>query len=251
MSLCDTGCAMRDDVLELLSKDGPQLSSQLAVGLVRWLGITPVAARKKVERRSKSVRELKLPFARRVKFLYTAPQYGSHKFWGRLAEALEEGNGAYARVIRALRARGGLLPLAHLAAAAGISSGDRQISFERVWQDLVDTKLFQTIEVPGLGECFAFVKKEETSIDELLPGIRARLIAETVLLESVQEWAANLGLGSYGSFKLRSCNLGPAPAVSVFQWDLTAPSYVSALSNWSGGRPKPGFMVGRALEGRG
>lgn len=233
---------MDDKVLELLSIEGPQLSGQLAVGLEKWLGITPAAARKKVERRSKSVRELKLPFARKAKFLYTAAQYGSDRFWSRLAEALEEGNGAYARVIRAVRARGDLLPLAHLASAAGISSGGRQIPFERIWNDLVETGLFQTIEVPGLGECFAFVKKD-ASLDDLLPGVRARLIAETVLLQSVQEWAARLGLGSYGSFKLRSSQLGAAPAVSVFQWDLTAPSYVSALATWSSGRPKPGFMV--------
>ncbi|SIN80359.1 hypothetical protein [Paraburkholderia phenazinium] len=233
---------MRDHVLELLSSEGPQLSGQLAVGLEKWLGITPAAARKKVERRSKSVRELKLPFARKAKFLYTAAQYGSDKFWRRLAEALEEGNGAYARVIRALRARGGLLPLAHLASAAGISSGDRQISFERVWQDLVATELFQTIEVPGLGECFAFAKKD-ASLEELLPEVRARLIAETVLLQSVQDWAARLAFGSYGTFKQRSNQQGAAPTVSIFQWDLTAPSYVSALATWSNGRPNPGFMV--------
>ncbi|WP_156895659.1 hypothetical protein [Massilia putida] len=149
----------------------------------------------------------------------------------------------YTLVIRALHARGGLLPLAHLASAAGISSGTRQISFERVWQDLVGTTLFQTIEVPGLGECFAFTKKA-ANLDELLPGIRARMIAETVLLQSVQEWAAKLGLGSFSSFMLRDSQQGTAPTVSVFEWDLTAPSYVSALTSWTNsGRPKPGFMV--------
>lgn len=137
---------MRDDVLDVLLSEGPQLSGQLAVALEKWLGITPAAARKKVERRSMAVRELKLPFARRAKFLYATTQYGSDKFWARLAEALEMGNGAYARVIRALHARGGLLPLAHLASAAGISSGARQISFERVWQDLVGTELLAPTE---------------------------------------------------------------------------------------------------------
>lgn len=233
---------MEDEVLDLLSSEGPQLSGRLAASLEKWLGITPAAARKKIERRSPLVRDLKLPFARRTKFLYTTAQYGSNKFWERLAEALEEGNGAYARVIRAVRARGGLLPLAHLESAAGISSGDRQIPFERLWPDLVQTGLFQTIEVPGLGECFAFAKKD-ASLDEQLPGVRARLIAETVLLQSVQEWAAKLGLGSYESFRLRSCQQGTAPTVSVFQWDLTAPSYVSALANWSSVLPKPGFIV--------
>ncbi|WP_156895660.1 hypothetical protein [Massilia putida] len=91
---------MRDEVHDFLLSDGPQLSGQLALGLEKWLGITPAAARKKIERRSKSVRELKLPFARRAKFLYVASQYGSDRFWGQLAKALEEGSGAYARVIR-------------------------------------------------------------------------------------------------------------------------------------------------------
>ncbi|WP_186061391.1 hypothetical protein [Burkholderia gladioli] len=233
---------MEDKVLELLSVEGPQLSGQLAIGLEKWLGITPAAARKKVERRSKSVRELNLQFARRAKFLYTTGQYGSDKFWTRLADALEEGNGAYARVIRAVRARGGVVPLAQLASAAGISSANRQIPFERVVQNLLETELFQTPEIPGLGQCLAVAKKE-APLDEMLPEVRARLIAETVLLQSVQEWAAKLGLGSYGSFKLRSSQMGAAPAVSVFQWDLTAPSYISALTTWSSNRPKPGFMV--------
>ncbi len=51
---------MRDDVLDVLLSEGPQLSGQLAVALEKWLGITPAAARKKVERRSTAVRELKL-----------------------------------------------------------------------------------------------------------------------------------------------------------------------------------------------
>jgi hypothetical protein len=234
---------MSDPVVALLSSEGPQLSGQLAARLSEWLSISPAAARKKVQRRSHLIRELNLPFARRTKFLYTAAQYGSSKFWERLAEALEDGNGAYARVIRAVRARGGLLPLAHLESAAGISSGDRQIPFERLWPDLVATGLFQTVEIPGLGECFAFAKRDASSFDELLPDVRARFISETVLLESVQEWAAKLGLGSFGSFRLRSGLLDAAPTVSVFKWDLTAPSYVSSLANWSSGVPKPGFMV--------
>lgn len=106
----------------------------------------------------------------------------------------------------------------------------------------METELFQTLEIPGLGQCFAFAKKDEP-FEELLPEVRARQIAETVLLQSVQEWAAKLGLGSYGSFKLRSSQMGAAPAVSAFQWDLTAPSYINALTSWSSSRPKPGFMV--------
>ncbi|OLL33738.1 hypothetical protein BTH42_00210 [Burkholderia sp. SRS-W-2-2016] len=234
---------MTDDLHDFLVKEGPQLSGGVALGLASWLGITPAAARKKIERRSAEVRALTIPFARRARFLYAASQYGSDRFWARLAQAFEEGNGAYSRVIRALKARGGLMPMVHLASAAGISGGPRQIPFERVWQNLVDIGLFETIEVPGLGQCFAFAKNAPY-LDELLPPIRARLIAETVLLQSVQEWAAKLGLGSFNSFKLRGGLAAARPIVSVFEWDMTAPSYISALATWNkSGRPKPGFIV--------
>ena len=218
-------------------------SGALAVALATHLKITPAAARKRIERRAAPVRAVNLALPRGAQFLYLESQYGSSKFWDRLADALMEGNGAYARTIRALDARGGIIPMGHFSAAAGISSGQRQISGDEVASRLVDSELLQFAEMPGLGTCLAFARGE-TYLDDRLPAVRARLIAEKVLLQSIQEWAAKLGLGSFHSFKLRAPDTGHAPSVGTFNWDLTAPSFLGPLANWSNPtKPKPGFLV--------
>lgn len=234
---------MADELVDYLMVHGPRLSGEVAAALAETLGITPSTARKKIERRSDSVRALDLMFPRRAQFLYVKAQYGSPRFWRNLAAALEESNGAYARAIWALSARGGVIPMAHFASAAGASSGLRQVSGEAAYERLVSVGLLQGIEVPGLGACVAFAKGDPF-IDELIPAVRARVIAETVLLQSVQEWAAKLGFGSFHSFKLRNNVPGMAPNVASFEWDLSAPSFLGPLATWTNaGKPKPGFLV--------
>lgn len=236
---------MADEVVDYLAAHGPRLSGDVAGAIVETLGISPQAARKRIERllRSESIRTVNLTFPRRAQFLYLPAQYGSPRFWRNLATALEESNGAYARAIWALRARGGVIPLTHFESAAGSSSGARQLSGESVYKRLVAVGLFQDIEVPGLGACVALAKGD-SYIDDLVPGVRARLVAETVLLQSVQEWAAKLGLGSFHTFKLRSNVPGMAQKVASFEWDLSAPSFLGPLATWTGaGKPKPGFLA--------
>lgn len=234
---------MSVEIAALLAANGPMTSGALATALSANLNITPAAARKRIERRVLPVRAVKLVLPRGAQLLYLESQYGSPKFWDRLAEALMEGNGAYARTIRALIARGGIIPASHFAAAAGTSSGQRQIPGDEVIKRLVDADLLQIVEMPGFGPCVAFARGEPY-LDDRFPEVRARLIAERVLLQSVQEWAAKLGLGSYHSFKLRGSEADSAPAVGQFIWDLSAPSFLGPLANWSDpGKPKPGFLV--------
>ncbi|PRD67495.1 hypothetical protein C6P61_16050 [Malikia spinosa] len=234
---------MSVEIAALLAADGPMTSGVLATALAANLSITPAAARKRIERRALPVRAVKLVLHRGAQFLYLESQYGSPKFWDRLAEALMEGNGAYARAIRALTARGGIIPTSHFAAAAGTSSGQRQIPGDEVVKRLVDAELLQIVEMPGLGPCVAFARGEPY-LDDRFPEVRARLIAERVLLQSIQEWAAKLGFGSFHSFKLRASETDSAPAVGQFIWDLSAPSFLGPLANWSDpGKPKPGFLV--------
>ncbi|MEX3981825.1 hypothetical protein AB4Y45_22910 [Paraburkholderia sp. EG287A] len=234
---------MADELVALLMTEGPCLSGELADKLCDALGISPAAARKKIERRSDDVRALELPFPRKAKFLYLRKQYSTPLFWKRLATALAESNGAYARAIRALNARDGVIQRANFAAAAASSNGTRQISAEDVIQRLVSATLLQELDVPGLGPCVGF-RRGDAYIDERIPAIRARLIAEEVLLQSVQEWGAKLGLGSFHSFMLRTNVPGLAPTVSNFEWDLTAPSFLGPLATWAdASKPKPGFFA--------
>lgn len=231
---------MSVEITSLLAAHGPMTSGALAAALATKLSISPATARKRIERRAPSIRAVKLTLARGAQILYLESQYGSQKFWDHLAEALMNGNGAYARAIRALTARGGIIPESHFASAAGSSTGQRQIPGDEVVRRLVDAELLQTVEMPGLGSCVAFARGE-LYLDIRFPEVRARLIAEKVLLQSIQEWAAKLGFGSFHSFKLRGEG---TPMVGQFSWDLTAPSFLGPLANWSDpAKPKPGFLV--------
>ena len=234
---------MSVEIAALLVENGPMTSGALAAALAANLNISPAAARKRIERRASPVRAVNLVLPRGAQFLYLESQYGSPKFWDRLAEALMDGNGAYARAIRALTARGGIIPVSHFTAAAGTSSGQRQIPGDEVVKRLVDAELLQIVEMPGLGSCVAFARGEPY-LDDRFPEMRARLIAEKVLLQSIQEWAAKLGFGSFHSFKLRAFETDSTPVVGQFTWDLTAPSFLGPLTNWSDpAKPKPGFLV--------
>lgn len=234
---------MSEEIAAFLAANGPLASGALAAGLAASLNITSHAARKRIERRKPPVRAVNLVLPRGAQFLYLESQYGSPRFWECLAEALMVGNGAYARAIRALIARGGMIPVGHFSAAAGTSAGERQISGEEVIRRLVEADLLRFVEMPGIGECVAFARGE-SHLDARLPEVRARLIAENVLLQSIEEWAAKLGFGSFYSFRMREANTGLEPSVGTFSWDLTAPSFLGPLANWSDPlKPKPGFLV--------
>lgn len=234
---------MPNEIAEYLLRHGPASSGEVAAALAEALGLSPAAARKRVERRAPPVRALNLPLPKGAAFLYVESQYGSPRFWKKLATTLVASNGSYARAIWALSARGGLIPMAHFASAAGTSTGPRQLSGDVVASRLVTSGLLQDLDVPGLGACVAFARGDSI-LDQQLPTIRARLIAETILLQAIQDWAAKLGLGSFDSFKLRANAAANTPKVSSFAWDLSAPSYLGPLANWSDPqKPKPGFLV--------
>tara|TARA_R110000772_G_scaffold64081_1_gene143264 strand:- start:2662 stop:3822 length:1161 start_codon:yes stop_codon:yes gene_type:complete len=71
--------------------------------------------------------------------------------------------------------------------------------------------------------------------------IQATLLAEFVALQACRDWARNLGLGSYGKFKLRG--EADLPVVSGIVWDISAPSYMRPLARMENGAIKPGFFV--------
>jgi hypothetical protein len=228
--------------LETLLRRGPLLTGAAAQSLVEMYGISPAAARKRIQRREFPVKTLELPFARGAQFLYLATDYGSDRFWKALATALEDGNGAYARAIWALRARDGLIPLKHFAAAAAASHGTRQIRGHDLFGRLVTAGLLDEYDVPGVGPCAAFARGAGYA-DVHVPKVKARLIAEDVVLHAFKQWAQHLALGSFDLFALRD---DPnAPRVSNFEWDLTAPSYLAPLATWGaeGGKPKQGFIA--------
>ena len=235
------------DVERILRDVGPALSSHVAAALQQRLGLSANTARQRVARRTAPVQSLDLPFQRGATFLYLPHQYRTGGFVRALGDALEANSGAYARALQALGGRGGIMPKAHLLAAAGLGDASGQMSPELVVERLVRAEVLTELEVSGQGVCVAFVASDDR--DELIHRMKARLVAEDVLLDAVREWARNLALGSFESFRLRN---GPAvPTVGRFAWDMTAPSYLSGVTSWDSkaSKPRPGFLVADALLG--
>src|SRR5690606_6146328 len=102
---------MSDLVESFLQSHGPRLSSEVADYLVQALGISPVAARKRVSRLAGNVRRLGyVTFPRKARFMYLEQQFGSPVYWENLVAALMQTKSAYGNALAALRQRGGAVP---------------------------------------------------------------------------------------------------------------------------------------------
>ena len=230
---------MVSKLVTVLREIGPCLTGAAADHLAQRFSITPDAARQQIARRAEPVRELKLDFPRRARFLYLPDQWQSSAFWSALGDALVMAGGAYARTIWALSARGGILPSHQFAAATATGASEGQVDAEEVKTRLVEAGLLEEVELEGAGTVVGFV--EALQNEHMVAQFRGRMIAEAILLDSLKEWARRLNLGSWGRFRLRGDD--PAPTVNRFEWDLSAPSYLGPLRTFADGKLKPGFLA--------
>jgi len=234
---------MAGEVQQVLQGLGPSMSSVVAAKLEQTYRLAPAAARARVSqgRLIAPVLRLDLPFPRGASFLYLENQFGTTAFWDSLGLALESSNGAYARAIWALKTRGGLMPVLHFDAAAATSEAAGQLSGKDVRDRLTQAGLLSELDVPGAGACIGF--KRTAYNEEPAIRMRARLLAEEVLLQAVHSWAQNLNFGSYGAFAFRHENT--PPKVGRFAWDMTAPSYLAPLKIWNqqANTVRPGFLA--------
>jgi hypothetical protein len=241
---------MSDLLEELLQTHGPCLSTDLTRLLIESQGLTADAARKRVSRRGLNVRRLAyIAFPRNVRFMYLQKDFGSPDYWDRLIKALLDTGSAYGLALAALRQRGGIMPSQHFPIACGAPlRQSKHLSPETILERLQKAQLLGTYDVPGVGPCIALVQgpdRYDAGNDE----IRARLVTEAILLKAVRSWVQRLGLGSYDRVALRD-ETAEQPKVGTFSWDLSAPSYLGPMLDWSAaGRPKPGFIVCDVLLG--
>jgi Holliday junction resolvase-like predicted endonuclease len=234
---------MSDLVESFLDTHGPRLSSEVAEYLVKTLGISPVAARKRVSRLAGNVRRLGyLTFPRKARYMYLEQQFGSPQYWENLVEALMLTKSAYGHAIAALRQRGGAVPERLFPIVCGSPVKQlKHLSAESVLKHLIEAGLFQRVALPGLGDCIVIVQAEGY-YHGLAEMVRTRLITEGFLLTAVSDWLKKLGIVSYGKVATRD---GDAlPRVGTFAWDLTAPSYLGPMvKSGKEGKDKPGFVV--------
>jgi hypothetical protein len=241
---------VKSDLEALLRLYGPSLSTDLAAALVKRYRITSAAARKRISRPPPQVKRLGfLRFPRNARFLYLQADFGSERYWLNLIRALLHSNSAYGLGLAALHQRGGILPVGHFQIACGSPLRQKQhLSAETVLANLLQAKLVDKYEVPGVGFCVALLQGPDR-YDEAKSDIRARLIVEKILLGATETWLKNLGIASYGKVAIR--DTGPSqPKVGTFVWDLTAPCYLAPmLRREADGKQNPGFIACDVLLG--
>ena len=224
---------------------GPSLSTDLTDFLVTHRGLSPAAARQRVSRGAPQIKRLAhLPFARKARFLYHQDDYASPRYWESLYAAIFATNGPYARALGAIHARE-VVPLEHFLGACGAPIAQKkQLSALTVLDRLVAANVLVKHAMSGLGMCVMTKKtyeRHQQSLDELAAATRSRLIAETVLLDSIREWLRRLAMVSYNAVRTRGAEM---PRVGTFAWDLTAPSYLtSVLTRLKDKGVKSGWVV--------
>lgn len=227
--------------LEIL---GPSLSTDITEYFVKVLGLKPAAARQRVARSHPGIKKLKhLPFARGARFVYLEKDYLSPRYWEALKKAIYESKGAYARALGAVTARE-IVPIDHFRIACGAPIAQKKhIAADTVLDRMVDASVLARVEVPGVGECVTTRRfAEGWAMEGEAAGLQARLLTEQILLDSIKEWLKNLGIASYHKVVCRD-GAADLAKVGTFAWDLTAPTYLSALATFSKAGPKPGFVV--------
>lgn len=230
---------------DILKARGPCLSTDLTDYLVTHHGLSPAAARQRVSRGAPQIKRLAhLPFARKARFLYHQDDYASPHYWESLYAAIFATNGPYARALGAVQARG-VVPLGHFLGACGAPIAQKkQLSARTVLDRMVAANVLVEQALPGLGSCVMTKKtyeRHQQSSDELAAATRSRLIAESILLDSVREWLRRLAMVSFNTVRTRESEL---PRVGTFAWDLTAPSYLtSVLTRQKDKGIKPGWVV--------
>lgn len=231
---------MPESVKQALKRVGPCLTSDLIQEFVSQ-GMSDVAARKKISRSQDDYKRLAgLRFTKNARFIYLDQQFGDEKFWEGLERAFKKSGKSYWCAWVGLRGRGGSCLKDHFPIVSGAPLARKsQMSPERILERLSAIQLLKTITDDSGVTRIEFVPHEIYKQSEAV--MNAILLAESIAIRAVVDWARRLGLGSYGKFHTRADD--PKPVVSSVVWDISAPSYIRPLVRISDGKAKPGFFV--------
>lgn len=205
-------------------------------------------ARKLIQRSGPGVLTLEeIRFQRNEQFLFLEQHRDTPQFWRALLEAFDSTGSVYGIAVNSLRARDNIVPCSHF----GIMSGSptrlkRHVSHAIVLQRLAKIGLLDVRDYDGFGSCVTFA--EGTAFDSgNIRSLRARSVAEQILLDALHDWARKLSLGSYGKVALRGSI--QQPQFGQFNWDLTAPTYLQPFVKY-GIKTQPGFFVADVVLGK-
>lgn len=227
---------------DLLRRIGPALTTDLIAEMAKD-GVSPDAARQRIARADDfTIKRLAgLRFPHNARFLYLDDQFGDKTYWQAMERVFREHGKSYWGAIAGLKARGGICPR-HLfdGVCGGPAARSRQLSPQRIFDRLSAIHLLEEFHDDATNETYVKFRPHEYRTDPIAQ-IRARMVAENVVLHGMKEWFRRTGFGSFDKVRVRGD--GEAPVVSSVTWDLSAPSYARPLVAPSGKGLKPGFIV--------
>lgn len=232
---------MPQSVSQILADNGPSRSARVVEALVAE-GLSAEAARQRVSRASKPVRRFPVQLLpKREAFLYLEKDRNTERFWANLIRDLRESGSVFAAAIDGIIARGGFIRAGQFAIVSGAPALPQkgQVTAVLVAKRLIAASIVKEVRDSEGELCYSLAPSLAYG-DE--PGLRARDLAERVVLDGMREWARKIGLGSYNAIRIR----GDAElrAIGPFEFDLAGPSYLLPLQ---GGPARPGFVVADAF----
>lgn len=230
-----------ESVTEHLRRVGPSLSTDLIAEIAKS-GVSLAAARKRIARAGPDIVRLAgLRFPHNARFMYLADQFGNHAYWRAIERTFREHGKSYWWAVAGLKARGGCFPSKHFASVCGNPAARlRQLSPERVLERLIAIQMLEEVTDEATGERFVKFRPYVYGVDSIAT-VRARIVAENVVLHGMKEWCRRIGFGSFDRVRVRDDHA--APLVSSVMWDLSAPSFARPLVSGGAKGSKPGFIV--------
>lgn len=226
---------------EILKKNGPMLSGDLAHLYEKEYGVSNEAARQAISRSKSPVKRLyKIKFDKNQVFCYLEDQFMGEKYADALMAAIEIHSKTIYTFIQAFVSQNGviskrLLP-SFTAAPIGKVKGHR--IYSDILQKLIDAQIIKESD------------EDTYSLSSMLCGAinahRARglEVAKNVITQDFNSLARGINMVSYGQGKC----LFDTPDFGQFQWAYTAPSYIQPLFSFES--EKPGFVVADVFYGK-
>lgn len=232
------------DIVNYLKEHGACLSPQLSKALENS-GCSRTAARKRISRaiQRQEIRRLAgITFPKQASFLYHESAFNTSKFWDVLIKSIDESNPTYAAAIHSLAAHGGMIKSRYFPIISGSPIlQSKHISSDSVLEKLKNIEIIQKVNHEGAGEYIAFntsVNFRHVSLSE----IKAKELAENILITAIRDWARKLNMVSYDSVKCRDDDM-ELPRGGTFHWDICGPSYLRPFQKVKDGKLTAGFFV--------
>lgn len=232
------------DIVDYLKKHGACISSQLIEALEKS-GCSRSTARKRISRsiqRGEIRRLAGISFPKQVSFLYHESSFNSHLFWDALIKSLDESNPTYSAAIHSLRSHGGIIKSEYFPIISGSPiRQSKQISWNAVLEKLKNIELVKELNYQDAGKYIIFnsgVNLPHLSLSE----VKAKEIAEEILLSAVRDWARRLNIVSYDSVSWRKSN-EELPKGGTFHWDICGPCFLKPFRQKKNGKMTAGFFV--------